>query len=426
MQRVLGRRRFLEAGAAAGAMLSAGRSARAAADTVTVAVMGVNSRGSGLIGDIVQVPGVEIACLVDVDERAAARESARLEGVGRRAPRVERDVRRVVADRSIDALVIATPNHWHAPATILAAAHGRHVYCEKPCSHNPREGELMIEAARKHRIVFQHGTQRRSSAATRAAIEALREGVVGRVLHARAWYTNRRPSIGRGMQTPVPSWLDWDLWQGPAPEHSFLDNIVHYNWHWRWHWGGGELANNGPHFLDICRWGLGVDFPKRVTAMGGRLRYDDDQETPDTLNVVYDFGGPTILWEGESWSSRGRGGQPTGAEFLGETGTLALDAQGRFSVFDEKNKPVPEQPAIEETQKAPHMANFIDAIRGSATPNAGVEDAHRSTLLCHLGNIAHRTGRVLECDPASGRVTNVPEATRYWGREYRSGWEPVV
>jgi predicted dehydrogenase len=424
----LGRRRFLEIAAGGVAAAAVPGSARAAADTIVVALMGVNSRGSQLIDDIVKVPGLEIATLVDVDEQVAGRAARKLVDLGRRSPEIARDIRRTVADPAIDAVVIAAPNHWHAPATILAAAHGKHVYCEKPTSHTPHEGELMIEARRKHGVVVQIGTQRRSIAGTREAIELVRGGRIGKVRHARCWYTNRRGPIGRGKRVAVPAGFDWELWQGPAPEREFLDNIVPYQWHWRWHWGGGELANNGPHFLDICRWGLGVDHPVRVTAVGGRLRFDDDQETPDTLDAIFDFGGSTILWEGLSWSSRGRDGHTTGAEFLGETGTLLIDSRGGFTLFDERNKPVPGvEPAGDRPPEpaAPHMANFAACIRDGGLPNADVAEGHKSTLLCHLGNIAYRTGRVLECDPATGRPRNVPEADALWSREYRPGWEPV-
>ena len=423
----IGRRGFLQAGTAGMAALATGGVARAAADTIVVAVMGSNNRGSQLIEDIVKVPGLEIGAIIDVDERVADRTAAKVEGLDRRRPAIGRDIRRTVADKGIDAIVVAAPNHWHAPATILAAAHGKHVYCEKPVSHNPREGELMIDAQRKHGVVVQVGTQRRSMPGVRQAIDLVRGGRIGKVLHARAWYGNRRGPMGRGKKVPVPAWLDWELWQGPAPEREYLDNIVHYNWHWLWHWGGGEMANNGPHMLDLCRWGLGVEYPTRVTALGGRLRYDDDQQTPDTLDALFDFGGPTIAWELQSWASRGREGFATGAEFLGETGSILLDPKGGYAVFDERGKPVPEE-KVETDPPVPaaHMANFAACIRDGGKPNAGIVDGHRSTLLCHLGNIAFRTGRVLECDPANGRPRNAPEADALWSRDYRPGWEPVV
>lgn len=425
------RRAFLQRVAAGAAAVAGPRRAIAAADTIVVAVMGANTRGRQLIDDIVRVPGMEVGTLVDVDEKIAAITAKKLEDLGRRAPTIGPDIRRTVVDKGIDAVVIAAPNHWHGPAAILAAAHGKHVYCEKPASHTPREGELMIEARRKHGVVMQIGTQRRSVAGVREAIDLVRGGRIGRVLHARGWYVNRRPSIGRGQKVAVPASLDWELWQGPAPDRDYLDNITPYNWHWRWHWGGGELANNGPHFLDICRWGLGVDYPVHVNATGGRFRYDDDQETPDTLDAVFDFGGRTIHWETTSWTSRGRNGQSTGAEFLGEAGSIVIDARGDYEIFDERNKPIPADPEAAERLRsaevpAPHMVNFATCIRDGGVPNADVEEGHKSTLLCHLGNIAFRTGQLLACDPATGRPRNAPGADALWGRDYRPGWQPVV
>jgi predicted dehydrogenase len=421
------RRRFLELSAAAGAALAVQSSAQAVAanEKVIVAVMGVHGRGSALAKAFSENPGSEVAYVIDVDEQAVDKTVKLVESVRQRRPQGAADVRKVLEDKAVDALVIAAPNHWHAPATILACGHGKHVYCEKPCSHNAREGELMVQAARKNNVVVQHGTQRRSWPAVREAIEQVQSGAIGKVLHVRSWYNNRRPSIGHGNKAEVPSWLNWSLWQGPAPERDYLDNIVHYNWHWRWHWGGGELANNGVHGLDVCRWGLGVDYPNRVAAMGGHYRWDDDQETPDTLTVTYEFDGATIMWEGVSWSSRGRGDDGFGVEFLGENGTLAIK-DSSYQIFDEKNKPIPGKSGTGRGGDPDHVANFLECVRSGSRPNADVEDAHKSTLLCHLGNISYRTGRVLECDPKTGRVKNVPEAEELWSREYRKDWEPKV
>ncbi len=191
--------------------------------------------------------------------------------------------------KAVDALVIATCNHWHAPAAILACAAGKHVYVEKPCSHNPREGEMMVAAARKHRRLVQMGNQRRSMPAAIEAIAQLRSGVIGRVYYAQSWYLNTRPSIGAGKSAPVPEGLDYDLWQGPVPRRPFKSNYLHYNWHWFWHWGNGELGNNGVHAVDTCRWGLGVDYPVQATSVGGRFCHEDDQETPDTNVATFRF-----------------------------------------------------------------------------------------------------------------------------------------
>jgi predicted dehydrogenase len=217
--------------------------------------------------------------------------------------------------------------------------------------------------------------------------------------------------------------LDWKLWQGPAPERPFRDNIVHYNWHWFWHWGTGELGNNGIHALDLCRWGLGVDYPRRVTAGGGRYHYDDDQETPDTHVVTFDFGDKAIAWEGRSCQRHGYEGSMFGAAFYGDKGTLVTDGTS-YILYNAEDKPAPRAggPSSDE----PHLRNFLDCIRSGARPTADIEDGHKATLLCHLGNIAWRVGRALNCDPRTGRIVGDRGAARLWSREYRRGWEPKV
>src|SRR5688572_335063 len=329
----LTRRGFMAASTALAASRVFGANER-----IRIGVMGTSRSNSGrnpgqgatLAINAAQLAGAEVAAICDVDDvhlKACVEDVAKKQA---QPPAAHKDFRKILDDKSVDALIIATPDHWHAPAAILAMAAGKHVYCEKPCSHNPREGELLVEAARKHKRVVQHGTQRRSWPSHLEAIQKIKEGEIGRVLTARCFYIGSdRPTIGRGKAAPVPEKLDWTLWQGPAPEREYKDNVVHYNWHWFWHWGTAELGNNGVHTIDVCRWGLGVDYPTKVSSTGARLRYDDSQETPDTNLATFLFpNGTMITWEGRSWLGRTSVDPEPQIVFFGEKGTLAISGGG--------------------------------------------------------------------------------------------------
>jgi len=394
-----------------------------AGERVRVAVMGCNGRGSSLAKTFAAQKNCEVTAICDVDERALTKGRAVAAKVQKKIPAGLGDFRKALDDKSIDALVVAAPDHWHGPATILACAAGKHVYVEKPCSHNPQEGQWMLTAARKHSRVVQHGTQRRSFAGYIDAVEKLRGGALGTVRLSRSWYGNLRGSIGRGKQTPPPEWLDFTLWQGPAPSRPYQDNLLHYNWHWFWHWGTGELGNNGVHSIDISRWGLGVEYPTRVTCGGGRHRYDDDQQTPDTQIATFDFDDKTIVWEGQSWSLRGFEGSSFGMSFHGDRGTMILGDRG-WKIYDRRNRLAEEKPV--SGGDGDHVGDFLTSIREDRRPNADIEHAHKSTLLCHLGNIAYRTGSTLDVDPKTGRIKNNPAAEELWQREYNDAWQPKV
>jgi predicted dehydrogenase len=388
---------------------------------MVVAVVGLG-RGQDLMQAAISLPGVELAYVCDVDDVRIASARKVLEAKGRGEVRAVKDFRRILDDRRVDAIFIATCNHWHAPATILACQAGKHVYVEKPGSHNPHEAELMVASARKHGRVVQLGTQRRSFPGIREGIERLHQGVIGRVSFARCWYTNNRPSIGRGRRVPIPDTLDYSIWQGPAPEHPYVDNLVHYNWHWRWHWGNGELGNNGVHYLDLVRWGLRVDYPRTISYTGGRYQYVDDQETPDTGVVTYDFGGTGASWEHSSCHPRKPETFPL-VNFYGTEGVLSLDGNG-YKVYDLGGKLVSETGG--PGGDAVHVADFLEAIRSGARPNADIAEGQKSALLCHLGNIAYRVGRAIHLDQGTGRIIDDREASRLWRRAYRKGWEPRV
>jgi predicted dehydrogenase len=423
MQNQMDRRRFLGAAASAGVTLAASGRVLGANEKVVVGVMGMGGRGTSLAGTFQQQSNVDVAYVCDPDSSRAEKAAAAVVKAGGQNVKPVADFRRILEDRDVDVLVVATCNHWHAPAAILGCSAGKHVYVEKPCSHNAREGELMVAAARKYDRRVQMGNQRRSWPKVIEAIELVRNGEIGKVYYAQSWYTNNRGSIGRGKATAPPSELNYDLWQGPAPRKAFRDNYLHYNWHWFWHWGNGELGNNGIHMIDLCRWGLGVDYPVHVTSAGGRFRFQDDQETPDTNMVTFTFAdGKSITWEGLS-CNRMPGWHGADTMFHGEKGSLAINGGG-YTIYDAAGKEV--RKSSGPGGDAGHIGNFLAAVRGEAKLNSEIEDGHKSTLLCHLGNIAYRTGRALKCDPKKGHIVGDRDAMAQWSREYEKGWEPRV
>ncbi|MCG8653515.1 MAG: Gfo/Idh/MocA family oxidoreductase [Pirellulales bacterium] len=430
MNREQDRRLFLKTGLSAATLAttamqtSAAPAKESANEKIVMGIMGVNGRGAAIARGMVAAANTEIAYICDVDSRAAQRVTASVAKDQGSEPRTVVDFRRILDDKNVDVLVIAAPNHWHAPATILGCAAGKHVYVEKPCSHTAAEGEWAVQAARKHNRVVQMGTQRRTWPAIVEAIQKVHAGEIGDALYARSWYNNRRGSIGKGKPATVPSWLDWELWQGPAPRRPYKDNLVHYNWHWHWHWGNGELGNNGVHGLDVARWGMQVTYPAKVTVGGGRHRFVDDQETPDTMMVTYDFPGrKTITWEGLSWSPLGPHDAGFGISFHGTKGSIIVKGAG-YTMYDIRNKELATQNGAGGDKD--HFADFLDAVRTGRRPNADIEEAHQSTLLCHLGNIAYRTSGVLETDPANGHILDNEAAQALWSRQYAEGWQPQV
>jgi predicted dehydrogenase len=427
-----GRRNFLESSAVAAIAASVfpGESQAAANSSVderpiVVGVMGA-SRGAALASVFGSLPGVELRYVCDVDSNRVKALQESMSMKLQKPVQAVTDFRKILDDPGVDALLCAAPNHWHAPAGILACAAGKHCYVEKPCSHNPREGELLVEAARKHKRCVQMGNQRRSSPAIREAMQLLHTGAIGRVYYSRSWYAATRGTIGKGTPAPIPPHIDYELWQGPAPDAPFTSNRLHYNWHWVWHFGNGELGNNGIHSIDLSRWGLGVDYPTRVVSSGGRYAFQDDQETADTHVVSFEFPDRRqITWECLSCNRHGMDGSGFGVNFLGENGALKLNDSG-YVILDAKGRETARKDGS-DGMKA-HAENFIEAIRRNdpSLLNSEIEQGHKSTLLCHLGNIAHRTGDALHCDPTNGQVQNNPEAMKLWSREYRSGWEPKV
>ena len=409
----------------------------APSNKVVLGVMGVNGRGNYLAENFSKLSNVEIAYICDVEDGAIKKGLDAVKDA-KRQPTVIKDIRKLVNQKDFDGLIVATPDHWHAPAAIMAAAHGKHVYVEKPCGHNPYEGELVAQALHKYGKHIQMGNQRRSMPQLIEAVQSVRGGIIGTPYFGKAWYTNSRTSIGIGKKIPVPATLDFELWQGPAPRREYKDNLVHYNWHWFWNWGTGEACNNGTHEIDCCRWFLGVDYPTKVTSSGGRYAYKDDWETPDTQVAGFDFGNKaTIAWESRSCNKFPVEGAGRGYTIYGTEGSLVNTGNDDYKIVDAKNKLVKE---VKSTVKGDanntvsasgnvevyHFDNFVKAIRGEAKLNSPVDEASKSILLCHLANIAYRTGETLHCDPNNGHILNSTSGQKLWRRSYEKGWEPKL
>jgi predicted dehydrogenase len=426
----LSRREFLNqaAGAVTVAALSNGlASAASSENNLTVALIGCGGMGSNHLKLLAARKDARIAYLCDADADRLAGAVKTVESAGQPAPRPVKDMRTIFDDKSIDAVWIATPDHWHAPAAILACAAGKHVYVEKPCSHNVREGRLMLDAARKHNRVMQVGTQSRSTAHVQRAVQLLRDGAIGDVLVAKAWNSQLRGNIGHKQPSQPPAQLDYDLWVGPAPMRPYQSNLLPGIWRWWYEFGVGDIGNDGVHDIDIARWGLGVDtHPSSVAALGSKFFFDDDQQFADTMYCVYEYPGDgrvghkrQLIFEQRDWSPYFQEGYENGNAFYGTKGMLILGKGGGFQVFGPRNK------LIDKGEGSPdlpaHHQNFIDCIRSGNRPNADIAEGHLSAVLAHLGNIACRVGRTLHFDPATERIGDDTEADALVKRNYRDG-----
>jgi len=310
---------------------------------------------------------------------------------------------------------------------------GKHVYVEKPCSHNPAEGAMLVAAQRKCGKLAQMGTQQRSSPHTQEIVDKIHNGLIGRAYFAKAWYSNVRKSIGVGKEAPVPPQLDWDLWQGPAPRRPYKDNVEPYNWHWFKIWGTGETLNNGTHEIDVCRWALGVDFPHRIGASGGRYHFKDDWQFYDTLLTSYEYDDKMITWEGKCCQGMKYYGRDRGSCIMGTTGSVVVDRDG-YEVFDLKGNKTDEFKTGKATASSDltgrdsmtdaHFANFIAGIRKGERLNAPVAIGNVAVTMLQLSNVAWEVNRTLELDSADGKIRNDAEAMKLWGRDYEKGWAP--
>ena len=415
-------RRYFFGTALAGAMLSTRRPVVAASDQVNVAIIGVGGRGRALLGEFVKVQGTRVQTIVDVDQSSIEKANAIAKKLGVPEPAAVSDMRRVLEDKNIDAVVVATPDHWHTPAAILACDAGKDVYVEKPPSHNILEGRLLIDAARRNNRIVQVGTQSRSRPNTIRASEYVHSGKIGKVLMAKAWDIQMRNDIGRAKDGPVPPGVDYETWLGAAPWIPFNENRFHYKWHWHWHFGTGDAGNDGAHQMDQARWALGVSYPKSASGWGRKVFFDDDQQTPDSMNVTFDYGDKALVWEMRIWNPYGDNDIENGVGVYGTEGKVHIGQYNRkwgYKVFDKDGKLV-----LHDEEKEPemHQKNFADAVRTRQLPSADIGTAHISAIHCHLANIVARTGRNVRFDQETETIIGDPEANMYVSRKYRTHW----
>lgn len=436
------RREFLDVLATGAAGVALGTTAKSYAqiagsnERLNFAVIGLNGRAYAHLSSLkVNRHAARVSHVCDVDTNILRKFADKTNQEMGESPVAEQDFRKVLDQKNVDAITIATPDHWHTPLAIAGLQAGKHVYVEKPCSHNPAEGEMLVAAQRKYGKLVQMGTQQRSSPHTIEVIDKIRGGLIGKPYFAKAWYSNTRKSIGVGKEVPVPPQLDWELWQGPAPRRPYRDNVHPYNWHWFKIYGTGETLNNGTHEVDVCRWALGVDYPKRVIASGGRYQFHDDWQFYDTLVTSYEYDDQMICWEGKSCQGMKEYGRDRGSTIMGTTGSVLVDRDG-YEVYDLKGKKTSEYKTGLHTLSADllgrdtmtdaHFANFIAAIRKGEKLNTPIEVGNVAVTMLQLSNIAWEVKRELNLDPKDGRIQNDSEAMKLWSREYQPGWEPHV
>ena len=432
------RREFIKGMALGTAGLAIGLNAKSYArilganDRINFAVIGCNGRAGAHLSSIRANQGAMISHICDVDKNILDKYSERVNNKFDHSPVKEKDFRKILESKDVDVITIATPEHWHAPMAIMGLQAGKHVYVEKPCSHNPYEGELLVQAQKKYGKLVQAGNQQRSSPHTIEIMKKIKDGLIGRPYFGKAWYSNTRKSIGVGKIVPVPEYLDWELWQGPAPRRPYKDNIHPYNWHWFWHWGTGESLNNGTHEVDLCRWALGVDLPKRVTASGGRYHFTDDWEFYDTLVTNFEYDDKMITWEGLSCQGKQYYGRGRGVTIHGTEGTVLLDRDG-YEVYNLDDMKIDEFSAGSKTSTRDtvggdvmtneHFHNLMNAIREGEKLHSPIEEGNVAVTMLQLSNIAWKFNRTLNLDQTNGHILGDTQAMGMWKREYEKGWE---
>jgi predicted dehydrogenase len=412
------RRRFLQTALAAASVTIAGTKSsgqvRGANDTIRLGIAGLHQRGGDHVKAFAGRQGVRVTHLIDPDVRTFAGRVKQVEQLGGNTPKTVRDVREALDDKNLDAVSVATPNHWHALITVWACQAGKDVYVEKPCSHNVREGRVAVEAARKYERIVQHGTQRRSSPAWARAVAAIQSGKLGRLLVARGLCYKVRPGIGFQPGGRPPAELDFDLWLGPARRQPYHANLVHYNWHWFWDFGNGDVGNQGVHHMDVARWGIpGATLPRSVLSLGGRFGISDQAQTPNTLLTVFDFGGTQLIFEVRGLLSGAYQGERTGNVFHLEEGILRGDGScALYPKGSDRPAPLPDVEAPRGPGGDDHFGNFLAAVRSRKTAdlNADILEGHYSSALCHLANVSYRLGEDVPFNPRTKALGDNKEA----------------
>lgn len=404
-------------------------------DRINVAIQGLGRRYGSYMRPIYDKSNnIELSYLCDVMKSQRDKAATEVAKNSNQKPKLENDIRNILNDKHVDAIFMATPDHWHAPGACMAVAAGKHVYLEKPCSHNLAEGDLLIAYQKKYGKHIQMGNQQRSSKQSQEIIKEIHNGVIGDVYNAIAFYTSKRGRVPNQVQTAPPAGLDWELFQGPAPRRAYTDDTWNYNWHWYgWDYGTAEMGNNATHELDIARWALGVKIPEHVEIKSGKFHYKDDGwEMYDTMEATFTFSGNrTIQWDGRSRNGYDKYGAGRGTIIFGSNGSVFIDRDG-YKLYDIKGKLVKENivPGLENGNTlgggggltVAHTLNFFDAIRGKAELTSPIEQGAISQMLTHYANIASRIDESFEIDEVTGRIFN-REAMKLWSRTYEPGWE---
>ncbi|MHB8902288.1 MAG: Gfo/Idh/MocA family protein [Thermoguttaceae bacterium] len=420
------RRVFLKRSAALGLGLAVGRIANGAAanDKIRVACIGVRGRGNSVMQSFAAESDCAVTHICDVNETTRRQRGEEMKQRTGRMPVLVNDYRELLDDPSVDAFMVATPDHWHALPTIHGCLAGKDVYVEKPASHNIVEGKTAVAAAHKHNRIVQVGTQIRSAPFLRQARQYVERGEMGQVLFGKAWETDRNGEVHLPADGTAPAELDYDLWQGPVAERPYNSAIVGGAWRWLFDYGTGDLGNDGVHRIDYCRYIMGLDaMPDAIGSAGGKLFFRDDQQWPDTIIVNYEYPGKIVQYEMRLWSRPKLLENTEGAAVYGENGWMLVTNNG-WKAFDTAGKVVREETGnAAETQQA-HIRNFLDAVRSRdrKSLNQEIHSGHVSSAMCHAGNISWRVGKKLRFDPATETFDDA-QANRLLGREHRKGFE---